>query len=275
MRLSLATSRAIDRHNGRLPADAPTLTFYPRRPQPRAQIVGMLATLGIRIGHDLASRGAQIAWDTRTWLAEPDLRSLAHNAINRACRDTSKSRVDALWADIAGYSLSVNPLVTAGPLVVKSEKNAAHDGRVVIGPLRRLRPGVVYQRFVDGTVGNIFLQTRPALVGGRMPVVLEIHMPIPHWHADAVLELVRGPADLYSPTEADQILAFAAAIGLEYGELDVLRDTQSGRLYVVDANPTPVRPHFLAPGDEALATRLMADAFADEFADRLGSLGAA
>ena len=44
-----------------------------------------------------------------------------------------------------------------------------------------------------------------------------------------------------------------ARIGLDYGELDVLRDDASGLVYVVDANRTPIRPRGLARADEDAA----------------------
>jgi hypothetical protein len=49
------------------------------------------------------------------------------------------------------------------------------------------------------------------------------------------------------------LLRFCAAIALDYGELDVLRDNDSGRIYVVDANRTPIRPRGLAAADEDAA----------------------
>lgn len=51
-----------------------------------------------------------------------------------------------------------------------------------------------------------------------------------------------SPADIFSAAELAQLLDFGARIGLEYGELDVLRDRDSGRIYVVDVNRTPYGP---------------------------------
>lgn len=65
------------------------------------------------------------------------------------------------------------------------------------------------------------------------------------------------------------MLAFTAAIGLEYGELDVLRENGTGRLFVIDANPAPVGPHHISSRDEATTQRQMADAFEEVFAAEL------
>ncbi|MEP7360536.1 MAG: hypothetical protein ABI744_03045 [Chloroflexota bacterium] len=264
LRRSAASGRAIARHNSKQATSAPILNFFPERPLPRAQLLGLLALLGVRIGSDLRG-GPQIAWQKGTWLRPADQAKLPAYAINRACSDVSKSRVDALWGDLAGYSLSVDPLVSAGPLVVKSDENARHDWRVVNGPLRRRQAGMVYERLIDATVGEHYVQSRPVIMRGHMPLVYEVHFPRHHWRADA--RMFPGEISaVYSVSEVELILAFAAAIGLGYGELDVLRESATGKLFVIDANPTPVAPHHISPDDEATTRRQMADAFAEIFA---------
>lgn len=272
VRRSLSTARCIAEHNRRLPANATTLVFHPMRPQPRAQIVTMLAVLGVRIGVDLRRAGPAIAWHSGTVLTAADKAALPAWSINRSCTDISKSRVDDLWARLAGYSISVDPLRTAGPIVVKSETNGHHDGRIVQGPLRHRRSGVVYQRFIDATVGDVYMEARPVIIGGRMPVALESRMPRPHWAAHALVTLSRRPAELYSADEIALMLRFASAIGLDYGELDVVRESSTGRLFVLDANRTPTRPHFIPRDAEAEAMALMAATFAEEFAQVLGAI---
>ncbi|MEA2676704.1 MAG: hypothetical protein QOJ81_845 [Chloroflexota bacterium] len=262
LRQSVASSRAIAAHNARLPASAPTLNFFPERPIPRAQLLSMLAMLGVRIGSDRG--GPQIAWQRGTWLNPADQAQLPDYAINRACADVSKSRVDELWTGIAGYSIAVDPLVTSGPLVEKSEENAVHDWHVVNGPLRQRKAGMVYQRLIDAIVGDVYLQSRPVIMRGHIPLHYEVHFPRQHWRADARM-FPRDVGEVYSAPEIELILAFASAIGLEYGELDVLRETATGRLFVIDANPAPVRPHHITRDDEATMLPKMADAFADIF----------
>jgi len=45
-----------------------------------------------------------------------------------------------------------------------------------------------------------------------------------------------------SEEEADRVQRFCRGMGLDYGELDAVRDASSGRLYVVDVNNTPFGP---------------------------------
>ena len=49
--------------------------------------------------------------------------------------DISKTRVDEAFSKVFGYSPMVDPRTHAGPLVRKSERNGAHDGEIIIGPV--------------------------------------------------------------------------------------------------------------------------------------------
>ena len=58
----------------------------------------------------------------------------------------------------------------------------------------------------------------------------------------------------------------AAALRVEYGEIDAVRDRSSGQLYIVDVNPTPFGPpnHIDRRGYYRAIAR-MADAFQRAF----------
>ena len=58
-------------------------------------------------------------------------------------------------------------------MVVKSEENATHDGRIIRGPIRERRPGFVYQRLVDNRVGDHFVDLRPVILDGRIVLIYE------------------------------------------------------------------------------------------------------
>jgi hypothetical protein len=50
-------------------------------------------------------------------------------------------------------------------------------------------------------------------------------------------------------------------MGLDYAELDVLRDHRDGRLFVVDANPTPWWQNGLRPRERQAAISRLGAAF--------------
>src|SRR5207302_493740 len=46
----------------------------------------------------------------------------------------------------------------------------------------------------------------------------------------------------FSLEEQQKILEFARAFGLDYGDMDILRDRDNGKIYIVDVNPAPSGP---------------------------------
>jgi hypothetical protein len=244
-------------HNERIGQGRGTLNFYPMRPEPRMQIAWLLRALHMRIGFEIDSPA--IAWDTGTWFDDRARRLLPADAINGQCLDVSKSRVDALWADVAGYSVAVDPRATSGLIVAKPEENGSHGGRLVRAPTTP-RSGFVYQLLVDTRTDGRIHSTRPVIIGGDITVVLEFVRDGPNWFHGTNYCTVTTARDAYSGVEQQRIRAFAAAIGMEFGELDVFRDRHSGLIYVLDANRTPFRPSHMSRADFKRAYRAMVPA---------------
>jgi hypothetical protein len=257
------------RHNAGLPPDAPTLQFHPVRPSPKSSIVRLCARLGLRIGFDPQGPGTAFAWDDGHLFPAAAVRRLPPDAINGSCLDISKSHVDAAWQQVAGYGLALDPTTTAEPIVVKSEENGNHDGQLIMGPLARREPGLVYQRLVESVAddGQVYA-TRPVVLGTSVPMAFEVRRETPAWFHGGVTVGPVDPTTLYSPAEIDLLVRFCALIGMEYGEIDVLRDRTDGRIYVVDANRTPLRPLTMPPECDEAVYSLMSAAFAEFLAKR-------
>jgi hypothetical protein len=236
---SVARSHAR-RHNALQAPDAPVLNFYPMLPSPRAHIGPICTQLGLRIGHSPGAPAATIAWHTGTHLPRRAARRLPPEAINGRCLDVSKSRVASAWEEAAGYPLAVDPLTTSGPLVAKSEIQGRHDGRLVTGPLRARRRGMVYQRFIDARRDDQFVVLRTVIVGPEIAVVFEKGRAAADPFGHAEWSAARRVEEVYSEQEVATLMRFAALMEFDYGELDVLRDASSGLIYVVDANRTPM-----------------------------------
>ena len=248
LRRWLRATAYIRWHNERVGPGQPVVNFFPMRLEPRMQVSWMLRALRFRIGVAPVPGEPTFAWDTGTWLDEDARRTLPQGAINGSCVDVSKSRVDAAWADASGYSIQVDPTTNSGRMVVKPEENGAHAGRLVEGPTARRR-GFVYQRFVVTRRNGRLLSTRALIIGPEMPVVLD------YWSAESDIFhgpghcVARPPEEVYTTTEREQILSFAGLVGLDFGELDVIRDEESGLIYVIDANRTSFMPALLSQAD--------------------------
>lgn len=223
------------------------------RLEPTAAIAHVLARLGVRVVDFGAPAELSFAWHTGTWVSSDAVTRLPAGAINRACVDIAKSTVDRAWAEASGYSIAVDPLSYRGQIVIKPDENGVRGGKVVEGPIQNVRPGRVYQRLIDSRRDGRILSLRPMVFDGRILVVYTKARAEPHWFAGREDVGVVAPVDVFSAAEREQLLRFCAVLGLEYGELDVLRDNESGLIYVVDANRTPIRPRGLAAADEDAA----------------------
>jgi len=257
----LRATRFAARHNRRVAADVLGFNFHPMRPEPNMSIAHVMRRLGVRIQFGPAETGVNLAWDTGTWFSPKAARQLPASAINARCLDISKTTVDRIWSEVAGYTIAVDPLTTVGPLVEKPDENGRRGGRVVQGPLNSRKAGTVYQRLVDTRVGDRVLQIRPVILCGEIVLVYEKWREFPYWFQAAELTVPKTVRDFFSEEQQAQLLRFADAIGLDYGELDVVRDEATRLIYVVDANRTPMRPKGLPDESEDAAFGPQAEAF--------------
>ncbi|HUP83273.1 MAG TPA: hypothetical protein VM284_03685 [Candidatus Limnocylindria bacterium] len=258
------------RHNRALPANSGAVSFHPMRIEPAAAIAHVLPRLGLRIAAFGSPAAATFAWETGTWLSPGAEGRLPAGAINRECRDISKSTVDRLWAEVTGYSIEVDPRATHGAMVVKPIINGVRGGRILTGPLGSPRKGYVYQKLIDCRVDGRLHTLRPVIFGERILLVYEKWRAPNDWFSGAEEVRVKNARDVFTAHEQGQLLRFASAIGLGYGELDVLRAADTGLIYVVDANRTPIRPRGLKAADEDAAFGPLADALASHMAQKAG-----
>lgn len=245
----------------------PKILFYPVSSLPIEYAAAkMLASIGAKVvTQPSADVRLAVLWEDATHVTTspiPGIRSL-----NAKCCDISKTTVARAFGAAFGYGLEVDPASYSGPMVEKSDDNGLHDGRIVQGPLQPL-PGRVYQRLIDNQADDRFvLDLRTPLVGGSIPFVYLKYRPIYDRFSNSNTRCVRKPAsDVFSPGEISGIITFAKAMGLDYGELDVLRDRNDGRIYIVDVAKTPFGPpNHLDREDGRSAIKEMGEAFEREF----------
>ena len=250
----------------------PTIAFFPDKPRPWYFIWSVMHVSGAKLVEDASAADIVMQFDdsTETGHGAPKVKAGAR-PINFGCNDISKSHVAAAFGRASGYCLAVDPLTFRGRMVEKAEANAAHDGRVIEGPLGAALPGKAYQRLIDNEIaGGLVEDLRCCLVGGTPIVVFRKRRPLERRFLNENVEvLLDEPRNCYSPDEIRVIERFAAEIGLDWGGVDVLRDRSTGRIYIVDANKTDMGPPVaLKLGSKLRATRRMARAFAETFAPK-------
>ncbi|WP_417493786.1 hypothetical protein [Maricaulis sp.] len=242
----------------------PKIWFAPDRPRPWYLIWSVLHAAGARIAKSESEADAVFFFDDSTISGAVESPASAR-AINRDCQSIAKSHVGTVFEQCFGYPLNVDPTQFTGELVRKSEANGAHDGQIIQAPCAA-EPGFVYQKLIDNSIaGDLVEDLRCPTVGGRIPlVILKRRARSDRFaNSNAGVEVVETHTVL-SASEQAQLAAFARAMQLDWGGLDVLRDKSDGRLYVVDVNKTDMGPPIaMAMDDKIRVTKRLAAAFLD------------
>ncbi|MFK7808276.1 MAG: hypothetical protein AB8F74_10790 [Saprospiraceae bacterium] len=188
-----------------------------------------------------------VYWEDKTlgnpdkYLSEGDEQK---KILNYHCRDISKEKVDAAIQKVFGYSTFVRPNEFVGKAVEKSDINAMHDGRTVELPLTDTEPGKIYQILIDNSISE------EEVLDYRIPIVEEAldfvylkykKREIRFDNVTYKVEMKDATA-VFSADEIRLINEFAKEFELNYGELDILRDKQSKKIYIIDVNKTPYGP---------------------------------
>lgn len=240
-----------------------TIRFLPQQPLPGATRGAIAYKLCRLLGYGITSDPSQesdaIFKYTRETFSTPlsDVPD-GQSVINNRSTDISKRTVSATFEEVFGYTIGVDPTAYEGKIVVKSNLNSVHDGHLIDGPIAPtdVQENCAYQRAIDNTVSdqNSVLDYRVPIHGDQIPLVYLKYRPIAsrfsNKSAHAVIE---EPGAVFSPAELDVIHRFVQRMGIDYGELDVLRDTDE-RIYIVDVNPAPWGPPIgLKKSDRAAA----------------------
>ena len=238
--------------------DKKRVLFYPEGPVEFHALFKILRFLGYQFTTD-PKKNCDLA--IKWWLAYdgnpfapvksmPPIKGTKNSKVtvlNNRCNDISKHIVNSTFEEIFGYSLSVDPREHTGKCVMKLNWNALHKGRVIECPIRSIDDDFVYQKLVRNENGKGFVEDmRVPVFGNKTPFVYlkyrfvkDRFIDRAHTNTKATIAEVH---EVLSEDELNNIHRFCARIGMDYGEVDVLRHRDDGRIYIVDANNTPSGP---------------------------------
>ena len=147
-------------------------------------------------------------------------------------------------------------------MVAKSEINGTHTGKIVHGPCEA-EDGYVYQKLIDnrsqaGRVTDIRCPT----IYGDIPLIYLKSRPEDQRFANLNTHVEMSSAkDELTADEVSKIRLFCNAMKLDWGGLDILRDSVDGRIYIVDVNKTDMGPPLNLPlKDKLKSTSILAKA---------------
>ena len=242
-----------------------TVLVYPQRLLSRSALYKTCKFLGFHVTRKLGPADIVIDWTDATHRSShPELRRFGE-VINLRATDISKTTVERVHTEVFGYTTAIDPLTYRGPCLRKSDVNALHDGAIVQCPIEKLEDGFVYEKLIDNMTPAGALDMRVPIFKSILPFV---------YHKTRALEArflkfhsakLRETDEVLSSDEQAKILQFCRKIGLDYGELDVLRDNGDGRIYIVDANNTPDSIEYLTKEEREEALNRTARAFVEAF----------
>lgn len=242
------------------PKTALKVAFVPDVPRPWYMLWMSAHRADMQFVTDIDLADAIFYFEDQTIASPPPLSSeQASKSFNFNCNDISKSRVGEVFEQVFGYALTVDPQTYHGPIAVKSETNGVHDGFEANAPIQR-DDGMVYQVLIDNTVDGQWVEDlRCPIIGGDIDLVFIKRRPLTNRFANTNANVtLHSPEDLLSSDERDKLKQFAAAMGLDWGGMDVLRNKNDGRIYVVDVNKTDMGPPIaLSLKDKNKATSIL------------------
>jgi hypothetical protein len=256
-----------------------TVFCYPKQPDDHGYELAKVAmVLGLRLDQQTARPDLAFVWQDvthRTIFPGPQQQQRAEYFLNTHCPNIAKDHVQTVFEQVFGYPLRIDPTTYRGPCVRKSLINARHDGRIIQCPIPQAEPGYVYQRLVNNQFSpSLTLDLRTPVYRGEIPVIYKKFRPIAVRFGDPNDHVkIARPEDVYTPEERGMIKKFCRTFGLDYGGVDVMRDVDDGRLYIVDVNTTPFGPpKELTAYDRARALSRLATMFQKQFIDGLSDL---
>ncbi len=223
---------------------------HPRAVQPHYLLWGAMRQAGLKASGPDALADIHVYFKDQTYL--PD-EAEAPAGLNRDCTNISKSKVAFVFKEVFGYPLEVDPRTSPPPFICKSEINGRHDGYVSTENCEP-QQGWVYQKLIrtetpDGTVVDL----RAVTLFGKIPLIYVKERPVKTRFSNTNCRCrLAETLDHLSPEELTKVSQFCQKMNLDWGGLDILRNAEDGKIYIVDVNKTDMGPPLALPLNEKL-----------------------
>lgn len=247
-----------------------TILVYPHYPSRGSALYKISRILNYNVTNKPQSHyNLAVYWEYLTFREEYQfLESIAPKTkvINLHSRDISKVFVDKAFKKVFGYSTFIDPKTYTGKIVKKNDINAIHDGTILQGPVNEIEEGFIYQILINNAgPDDTVIDIRVPIVNGTIDIVYEKFKPVNDRFGHPSKSIVRKIEEMLSTGEIELLNKLCHEMQLEFGEMDVLRNKDDGKIYVIDVNNTPQFQRRLSNDDEKTALNKIAAAFKKEF----------
>lgn len=223
-----------------------TILVYPEYPNKRTTIFKIAKLLNYNLTNNInAEYSLAINWEDVTFRKKyPELEHLPSKIINIKSSNISKIYVDKVFNDVFGYCTTIDPTKYKGKIVRKSDLNAKHDGEILNGPIQNIDNHSIYQILIDNALNDELVEDI------RVPVIKNT-LDFAYIKQRDIKERFKNTTvktdyvninSVLSENEIKLINLFCDKLNFEFGELDILRNKNDNKIYIVDINNTPYGP---------------------------------
>jgi hypothetical protein len=237
----------------------------------------MLRKAGVEISNKLIGKyDVGIYWDPRMDINKqtPKLKQNGKKIklINLFLVDTAKGFVAESFENHFGYGYKVDPSTFKGYCISKHNGNGTKSCFFLKCPIdvNDIFKDHSYQQIIDYTDKNdpnTLYELRIPIVGGIIPCILfkTRNRGLRFTSKNRSIQIV-NPLKYLTEQECHKIITYCRYIGLEMGEIDVLRSHEDGRIYIIDVNNTSWwPPNKLGDVDRNIVLNLIWNAFLESF----------
>lgn len=224
-------------------------------------------------------------WQDKTHVKPP--KSLIEVAkdkpvLNLKCTDISKQTVNRIWQSVCGYSSEIDPLKHQGKAIKKFDSNGQGGGEIINCPISQIDydNNFIYQLYIETNPAGPQLEYRVPVVMACIPCAFEVMKDDPESVEGKRIKnqykhsiIPKETNSIFTETEQGLIIDFCEKIGFDIGELDILRCTNTQRLYIIDVNTTPTYfnmfNRYWQPSDKRSAIASVAECWDKKLKERL------
>ena len=192
--------------------------------------------------------------------------------INLFLIDTAKGFVAESFESHFGYGYKVDPTTFNGYCISKHNGNGTKSCFFLKCPIEAndIFKDHSYQQIIDYTDKkdpDTLYELRIPIVGGIIPCILfkTRNRGLRFTSKNRSIQIV-NPLKYLTEEECNKIITYCRYIGLEMGEIDVLRSREDGQIYIIDVNNTSWwPPNKLGDVDRNIVLNLIWNAFLESF----------
>lgn len=185
--------------------------------------------------------------------------------LNGELFDISKQHIGGIYEKIFNENILINPEEYKKPYLIKSNLNAIHKSKVVNPSISLELPkkDQICSILINNESDGFYIDHRvPIIRGTTGACYIKTKEREERFSNSAIKCTLDKLTNVMSNEEIKLVNSFCRELKMDYGNLDVLRDFDSGKLFIVDANKTPGGPPpALSPQDTFSALTHLAEAF--------------